>query len=247
MKLRKRLLRNAWIQEILCWLAANYIRLVSVTTRWTVIGGPELRQLANGNRPIVACFWHGRLLLMGPGWPYHERTHMLISSHPDGQLIARTIRHFGSRTVVGSKTRGGGGALRAMLKLLAAGDIVGITPDGPAGPRMRVSPGAVTTARMASGVLLPIACSISRRILLSTWDRFVLPLPFGRGVYIWGEPIEVARDADDITLEAVRQRLEIDLNAITAEADRLCGKSAIEPASVEASPDAAATARSTSR
>ena len=253
MKFYKRISRIDRFQAVLCWLLAWYIRLVHATTRWAVVGGPELESLVARGTPIIVCFWHGRLLSMGPSWPYCERTHILISRHPDGRLIARTISHFGVRTVTGSSTRGGGAALRAMLKLLAAGEFIGITPDGPSGPRMRASSGAVTVARMSGGVLLPIASAFGRRHVLPTWDRLALPLPFSRGVHIWGEPIAVARDADDATIETIRQRLEDDLNRITADADRRCGHSAIEPAPRPDStparelPDTAAPARTATR
>ena len=73
----------------------------------------------------------------------------------------------------------------------------------------------------------------SHRRVLGSWDRFILALPFSRGVYVWGAPIAVSRrEAGDAT----QQRLEERLNAVTAEADRLVGVSAIEPAPIEAPP-----------
>jgi hypothetical protein len=64
---------------------------------------------------------------------------------------------------------------------------------------------------------------------MRSWDRFLLPLPFGRGVYAWGEAIEVPRDADAPAREAARRELEDRLNALTTEADRICGHRPIEP------------------
>ena len=154
---------------------------------------------------------------------------MLISQHRDGQLIARTIGHFGFETIVGSSGHGGVRALRSMVKALAGGDCVGITPDGPRGPRMRADNGIVTVARLSGVPVIPVAYSINRGQLLDTWDRFLIAWPFSRGVIVWGEPIHLARDADEATAELIRQRIENNLNAITAEADRLCGRRPIEP------------------
>jgi lysophospholipid acyltransferase (LPLAT)-like uncharacterized protein len=159
---------------------------------------------------------------------------MLISRHQDGQIIARTVGHFGIDTIAGSSSRGAGAALRAMLRALKAGEYIGITPDGPRGPRMRASRGIVNVARLAQTPIVPATFSASRRSLLKSWDRFVLAWPFAHGVFVWGEPIAVPADADEATLEAARKQVEERLNEITRQADLLCRKPAVEPAEVSA-------------
>ena len=98
------------------------------------------------------------------------------------------------------------------------------------GPRMRAAPGALMTAELAHAVILPVAYATTRRRILKSWDRFLLPLPFGRGVFIAGEAIEAPGRLDEAGREALRLRLEAALNAVTAEADRLTGHVPIEPA-----------------
>ena len=80
---------------------------------------------------------------------------------------------------------------------------------------------------------MPVAFGIDRRRVLSSWDRFIVALPFGRGVFVWGEPIEVAREADAASREAARRQVEGALNSVTGEADRLGGFAPIEPAPAE--------------
>ncbi|MEX2450013.1 MAG: hypothetical protein WD407_04080, partial [Rhodospirillales bacterium] len=106
------------------------------------------------------------------------------------------------------------------------------TPDGPRGPRMRASDGIVTIARLAGAPIVPVSFGAARRRVLNTWDRFVLALPFSRGVIVWGDPIVIERDADDAKLDEARRAVEDALNAITAEADALCGCAPVEPAAV---------------
>ena len=109
-------------------------------------------------------------------------------------------------------------------------DVVGITPDGPRGPLMRAKGGAVLVAQQSGAPLVAVSGSVKRARLLATWDRFLLAWPFNRGVILFGEPILVAPDAKLEELEVARRRLEADLNRLTAEADRLCGKATVEPA-----------------
>jgi hypothetical protein len=94
---------------------------------------------------------------------------------------------------------------------------------------MRASDGVISLARLSGVPVIPATYGASRRKVLGSWDRFVVPLPFSRGVFLWGEPIQVARDADAAAQEAARQELEDRLNALTREADRLCGRETVPP------------------
>jgi len=113
--------------------------------------------------------------------------------------------------------------LRAMLKRLKEGGCVGITPDGPRGPVMTVSVGTVNIARLARVPIVPLTYATSRRRVLATWDRFHLALPFGHGVYLWGEPIEIAKELDEAGLERARHLVETRMVEMVREADRRFG------------------------
>lgn len=183
-----------------------------------------------GQAPAIIAFWHNRLAMMPVCWPSREAFHMLISSHPDGQLVAQAIANFGIGTIEGSSTRGGNDALRALVQRLQSGESVGITPDGPRGPRMRAGNGVITLARLSGAPILPVSVSVSRRKVLNTWDQLIAPLPFGRGAIVWGNAINVPREAKEEKIIPLREQLELMLNNISAEADRLVGHSAMNPA-----------------
>ncbi len=231
MKLHKRISRTDWVRRIACYIGHLYMRLVFSSTRWTRIGFDNLDRLWVSERPFVIAFWHGRMLMMPFCWERRGPFYMLISSHPDGQLISRTIGYFGLDTVAGSSTRGGLEAVKTMLRHLKQGECIGITPDGPHGPRMRASAGIIRIARTAGVPILPVTFSTTRRVIAGSWDRFVVALPFARGVLLWGEPFHVARDADP---EAACRELEAVMNAMVAEADGLCGVDTIEPGALPA-------------
>lgn len=234
MGLAKRIGKSEGLRGLLCWLGSLYIRFVYATSRWQVINGGHAQALWDSGQPFILAFWHGRILMMPKSWRASVPIHMLISQHRDGQLIARTVSHFGIETVAGSTTRGGSAALRSMLKSLKSGQCVGITPDGPKGPRMRASSGIVNLAKLAGVPILPATFSTSRRKLLGSWDRFAVALPFSRGVFVWGDPITVARNADEPELESARRLVEASLNAITVDADSRLGLETPRPAESEA-------------
>ena len=231
MKAVQRILRFDFIEGALAWLASRYIHIVDFTTRWTITCPPETKALLEQSSPFIGCFWHGRMLLMSQAWPRKRRFHILISRHRDGLFISRSIAHLNIGTISGSPKRGGAAALLTIEQRLNEGDVIGVTPDGPRGPRMRAKNGAVKAAQLSGAPILPVSGSASFCWKVKSWDRFLLVLPFGRGELIWGEPIYVPTEADDEVLERHRLALERSLNEITAESDRRCGHDPMKPAS----------------
>ena len=226
MKLAKALTRSDAVRAALCWLGAQFIRFVHASGNWQVIGGEIPAAFWQADKPFILAFWHGRIMMMPYCWRRDRLINMLISQHRDGQFIARTVRHFGIDTVSGSSSKGGSAALRAMLKALKGGDYVGITPDGPRGPRMRASDGVAQVARLSGVPVIPCGFSAKRRRMLGSWDRFTVALPFSRGVFVWGEPVSVGQDGD---IEAARLAIENGLTWVTQEADRRMGHAPVEP------------------
>ncbi len=230
MRLSKRILKSTGGRRVLAWLAAQYVRFVAATTRWRV-DDANVRRITDMGEPGILAFWHGRLLMMPVAWRGRPRPfYMMISEHRDGALIARTSKHMDLRTAGTDSRNGGLTALREMKRRMDDGGWVGITPDGPRGPRMRAKPGAIKLAQLSGRPIVPVSLSMSRRRILRSWDRFLVAWPFGRGEIVFGEPIRVPRITDTETLEARRQTLEDTLNALTEAADKRCGVMPVPPA-----------------
>ncbi len=243
MGLGNRILDSGAGRAVLANAISGYIGLVHATGRWDTVRREIPERFWRAGTPFIGVFWHGRLAMMPKSWDPRMAVHLMISEHRDGRLIARTIRCFGYRTIAGSTRKGGAAALRNVLRALEAGDCVGITPDGPRGPRMRASMGVIAAARLSGAPIVPGTFAASPRSVAGSWDSMIVPWPFGRGVFVWGEPIHVPRDADGDAQEACRREVEARLNAITAEADALVGQATIEPAPAAPAGSDAAAAR----
>lgn len=226
----KQILKTPAIQTVLAAAIAAYVRFVFYSTRWTFLHEERVGRHAATRRPFIACFWHGRMIQIPNLWHYDMPIHLLASGHRDGRLILQMVRRFGIQPIVGSSSRGGTQAMLTMVQTIRSGGCIALAPDGPRGPRMRAAPGVIALAKLTGVPIFPLSFSTAFARVLATWDRFFLPLPFGRGVVIYGEPITVPPDADDATLEAARATLEARLNDLTAEADRLCGRPPVAPA-----------------
>ncbi|WP_085783919.1 lysophospholipid acyltransferase family protein [Candidatus Nucleicultrix amoebiphila] len=220
----KQLVKKTWFLKFLCWVAARYIGFVYNTIQWKRIGFENIQPLWDSKEPIIVCFWHNRLMMTCFAWESEKPFHMLISAHPDGQLIAGTVAHYGIRTIAGSSSKGGAQALRSILKVLKNGHAIGITPDGPRGPRFKVAEGLLTIARLSGAKIIPVTFAVSRRKLLSSWDRLVLPFPFGKGVLMYGSPFTLPSHLNKNEMEEVRVNFERELTQLVHKADGMVGR-----------------------
>ena len=197
------------------WLAAKIIPLLYRFLRPETIGNEAVEKLWVAGRPMILAFWHDQLLMMvkgyrGPGG------RVLISASRDGELIAKTMKYFGIGAVRGSSSRGGAAAVRAMISAAREPFDLGFTPDGPKGPRHLAKPGVAQLARVTSRPIVPMAFACSHGHRFRSWDRFLLPAPWGRAVYSFGEPLFCQPDE---TTEAFLARLEKAMDDNTRRAE----------------------------
>lgn len=229
MKAIKKILKSDGAKAVISVLAAGYIWLVYRTSRWQVINGEAPHARMSAGDPFILAFWHGRLLMMPISVQKKTRVNVMISHHGDGEIIARTIKHWGQDSIRGSASKGAASAIKQMLKALKKGEVAVITPDGPRGPRMRAQDGVVRLAAMSGMTVYPVSFSVTRGKILGSWDRFLLAAPFSRGVVIWGDGIEVPRRDEGGAFEAARAAIEASLTRITRDADALCHRETVEP------------------
>ncbi|MDQ7019790.1 MAG: lysophospholipid acyltransferase family protein [Robiginitomaculum sp.] len=232
----KRLFRSSLLHVTLATLLAGYMRLIKASTRWTVQGQEVMKPLWQEGKGMIGALWHGRVAMAIAAWPMErQQPAFLISRSPDGAFIARAADALGAKIIRGSaknlrksKEKGGSTAFRQMIRHVEEGGCMAITPDGPRGPVMHASMGAIKLASLTGAPILCLGMATRWRLGLSTWDRFMLPLPLGRGAIVWKGPVWVPKDADDAMLEEKRRELETLLCAATDEADLACGHAPIE-------------------
>lgn len=158
---------------------------------------------------IFAC-WHGELLLL-PYLYFHYRkkpnAKVVISSHFDGKLIAKTVKYFGLDTIAGSSNRNPARALIQALKTLKEGSDIGITPDGPKGPRHEVSDGLIIMAQKTGAKVVLLNIKPTKFWQLDSWDEFIIPKPFGTLHYYATEPLDLVGMDTQEARDMVKERL----------------------------------------
>jgi len=154
---------------------------------------------------------------------YHrdQDVHVMISASRDGELITTIGRFFGYTAVRGSSSKGGQEATREMVEHLKACKRCAITPDGPRGPRREVKMGTVNIARLTGCPVVPFGFAAERCWRLKSWDRFIIPKPFSRAVFVYGEPIRVPAEGGED--EAYLQKIQKELDRVTEIAENYFG------------------------
>jgi lysophospholipid acyltransferase (LPLAT)-like uncharacterized protein len=228
-----RLLKSQALQNAGARLLGLYLELALRSTRWRFEGQAHLAPFLPGGAVIVAV-WHERLPLVPALWVGARRAYpgrpvaALASRHKDGRFLGAVLGRFGVRIVHGStghekrsgrkRDRGGAAGLRALLAALKDDAAVVITPDGPRGPRRVAAPGVAQLAALAQAPVLAASGQVRWRFTLRSWDRMVVPLPFGRGVLVCEAPITVPPGQ----AAAFLPRIEAALTSAADRADQLC-------------------------
>ncbi len=211
-------IRNLLIE----WIGTLLIRIIGPTLRITLIDESGLSSDPHPPQAMIFAFWHNRMLMM----PYLYRRFFpkrrgvcLVSVSQDGEMIARILKRFDFGTVRGSSSRRGKEAFRALVTNLRDQWDVGITPDGPRGPRYQAQVGVVGLAALSGCPLIPISYNVKWKIELPTWDRFMIPIPFSVCHFQLGKPMIVSNEEMDSELEKSRLELEKQLGILSGEKD----------------------------
>jgi len=203
---------------VIAWLGPLVVRAWFSTIRLRWHGGAYVHPDPHMRGNCIYVFWHQRLLCFS----YTHRNsgvRVLISRSRDGEVIARVVSRLGLVPIRGSSRRHGGEAVRALLAEVATGYDIGITPDGPRGPRHVFQVGAIYLASRSGLPIVPATVSYGRCWRFKSWDRFMLPWPFTWGVIRAGDAITVPPDLDAAGIEEWRVRLEAILRECTDTTD----------------------------
>ena len=209
--------RNRWLIPYLAAAVAFVIRLWMCTMRVRILTADGREHPADpAQSQFIYAFWHEGLLAPLATRP---KIRVLISQHTDGELIAQICERLGIGVVRGSTARGGCQALLEMIRSAEGNTHLGITPDGPRGPRRELKPGVVMIASQSGLAIVPAGIGFVRAWRFQSWDRFALPVPGSIMVGVVGQPIHVPRDLDRNELAEWQRRVESELLQVTRWAE----------------------------
>lgn len=194
-------------------------KLLRLTIRIEKVGEEIVEQFYNSNKNYIYAFWHGQLLMMPFSSFRKNRIYVMISESKDGEIIAQVLKWFKAKVVRGSTSHGGLNAMKNMIRKIQEGNDAAITPDGPRGPGYKAQPGIIALAKLSETPIIPLAFGCKNKWCLNSWDRFLIPKPFTKGVFIWGDPIYVPSETSKEDMRKKLNELEEKLNELTLKAE----------------------------
>ena len=186
-------------------------RLLAATVRFQFTNKSVLDQAYRQHGRVIYALWHNQLFLMpyiyrflikGPGLA------VIVSRSSDGDIIADVLQRYHIDSMRGSSSKHGDTAFREIVQYVTSGRDAAITPDGPRGPAHTIKPGIIKLAQMTGIPIIPISCSYTKCTQLSSWDQFIIPWPFTRGIIHLGQPVYIEKDVPPPVFEQKKQDIK---------------------------------------
>ena len=215
MRILKRFSKTNIGQKLIGFLFYSITNLISRSIKWEYLVENKKSNIFNSDEKYIFCCWHNRLFLGPHLLPRDRIINALQSSHSDGMVTSLAFKYLGMNVILGSSKKGGMQAFRKMVQCIQLGESIAITPDGPKGPKERVKEGIIKLAQITDTSIIPLVWATNKFKLINSWDNFVIPYPFSKGIYSFGKPIKVKKKINGEELEIIRQNLENEIKRLT--------------------------------
>ena len=196
MKIRKKIIKNFFIQNILVLLAILYIQFVKFTSKIRIENNKYPNKYWKDEKHLILAFWHSQLMMVSFSWSYKKKINILASGHSDGRFGAK-VGNFFKLNNIQTSNKNKNLSLRPVFQLLKSRQYIGITPDGPRGPKEKVPEGIIKIAKSTNVPIIPLGYWSSRNFTLRSWDSFLITLPFSKCNFVWGEAVKIPQNLKD--------------------------------------------------
>ena len=200
---------------VIPYLLFGLVYLWCMTLRSKNMNEEEENHFKNLTGPYILTLWHGRIFYLFYYLRRHPDYFLLISPSEDGDLLARLARLMGYSVIRGSTYKKAVSAARSLIKVLRRNQRIIIIADGSRGPKCVAQPGFVQLAGITGTPIFPMTFGAKNKVVLNSWDQFVIPLPFTRCTLNFSSPISLPPKSYEQIIEEKRLELETDLNRIS--------------------------------
>ncbi len=204
---------------VIPYLLFGVVYLWCMTLRSKNMNEEEENHFKNLTGPYILTLWHGRIFYLFYYLRRHPDYFLLISPSEDGDLLARLARLMGYSVIRGSTYKKAVSAARSLIKVLRRNQRIIIIADGSRGPRCVAQPGSVQLAGITGAPIFPMTFGTKNKVVLNSWDKFVIPLPFTRCTLNFSSPISLPPKSSEQIIEEKRLELENALNRISKASD----------------------------
>jgi lysophospholipid acyltransferase (LPLAT)-like uncharacterized protein len=218
-------IRSPFLTKLIGYAVVSLLRVVGRTVRVDFRSSrPGITPFHRSPDPYLFSVWHDAIIIpimVGDPLRHVNSVCALVSRHQDGSFLVEAMRHCGIRSVRGSRNHGGAQALRQLFQEIQHSHVF-ITPDGPRGPRRQLKDGILFLASHSGRPIIPVASACRKAwVIRGNWTDLLIPKPFSRAVYLFGEPFHVPPNLSRDELDRYRVRLQAEMERLDAVAGQI--------------------------
>ena len=173
-------------------LFANFVFLslwvIKATSSWRGINEEIIKNELSNKKSLIVLIWHHQLMGSTFSWKFKSKLRPISTSHRDGQLSTLVQKKFGLDPLLRKKDNPTF-LIKNISNAVQNGDCIYITPDAPHGPPKKINTNIYKLCQKFNLNIAILSFHTNKYFRLNSWDKLKIPLPFSKGIYLWGNEI----------------------------------------------------------
>ena len=189
----KRLSKNKFFFQIFAFLIFISLKVIKITSSWKGVNEEVINKELLKNKSFIILIWHQQLMGSTFSWKFRPKLRPIATSHRDGQLSTLVQKKFGLDPLLRKKNNPTF-LIKNISKAVQNGDCIYITPDAPHGPSKQINTSIYKLCQKFDLNIAILSFHTNKYFQINSWDKLKIPLPFSKGVYLWGNEIIQSKD-----------------------------------------------------
>jgi len=184
----KRLSKNNFFLQIFASLVFLSLWFIKSTSNWNGVNEEIIEKELTKKKTLIVLIWHHQLMGSTFSWKFKPKLRPIATSHRDGQLSTIVQKKFGLDPLLRKKDNPTF-LIKNISKAVQNGDCIYITPDAPHGPPQKINTNIFKLCQKFDLNIAILSFHTNRYFRINSWDKLKIPLPFSKGIHLWGNEI----------------------------------------------------------
>ncbi|MDB9777037.1 DUF374 domain-containing protein [Alphaproteobacteria bacterium] len=184
----KKITRISWVQSVVAYKIYLTLRLIEKLSIWKTINREIIVNVISQKKPLIILMWHNQIVGVPYSWKLDKKVYNIVTDHPDGNLSNKIQKKFGFISIQRSSKKPTN-IFRKLIQIGKNNECIFITPDAPHGPVNEINSNIYNLVKKIDANVICLSFKTNKKIILNTWDKLRIPMPFSKGFFYWGEMI----------------------------------------------------------
>jgi lysophospholipid acyltransferase (LPLAT)-like uncharacterized protein len=208
----KKLSKIKFFLHIFAYLIFFSLKFIKLTSTWKGVNEEIIGKELLKKKSLIVLIWHQQLMGSTFSWKFEPKLRPIATSHRDGQLSTLVQKKFNLEPLLRKKDNPTF-LIKNISNAVQNGDCIYITPDAPHGPPKRINTSIFKLCRKFNLNIAILSFHTDKYFRLNSWDKLKIPLPFSKGIYLWGKEIIEPKDYENETAFNLKITDELNKNS----------------------------------